>query len=361
MPPTVLLDATPLARGHSTRGIGAYTRLLIDALASTLPREERPTLLTVRGHPAPPGFDRAAIRWPRWPVSRIPDPWPAIGVEREVRRLGARLFHATQPELLPGQGSGVTVATCYDLIPHHHPSRNPSHRAAYRRYERRLRTVRLITAISQATADDLTRTLGIPAHRIRVTPLGVPPLATPAGPTPSHPYVLYSNGIETHKNPQLAVDAVARASGRLRLVMTGTWSRRRLRELQERARAVGAAGRVDWLGHVQAERLAALRRDAIAVLVPSWVEGFGLPLLEALAAGTPAIASDIPALRETGGDAAILLHPGDVDAWTHAIERLADTPEERPAIADRGRARAAAFTWERTARLTVDAWREALA
>ncbi len=187
------------------------------------------------------------------------------------------------------------------------------------------------------------------------------PPPEPSGPTPAVPYVLYANGIEAHKNPRLAIDAIARTGGGVRLVMTGTWSARRLQELRGHARDAGVDGRVDWLGHVPGTRLAALRRDAVAALVPSRAEGFGLPLLEALAAGTPAIAADIPVLRETGGHAAAYLPPDDPDAWADAIERLAGRPEERPAIAERGRLHAATFTWERTARLTVDAWREALA
>ena len=196
---------------------------------------------------------------------------------------------------------------------------------------------------------------------ITVTLLGVPASVVPAGDTPTVPYVLYANSIEPHKNPRLAVDAIGRTVPGIRLVMTGGWSRRRLDRLRAHAAAQGAGGRIDWLGHVPAARLAALRRDALACLVPSRIEGFGLPVLEALAAGTPVVASDIPALRESGGDAATYRHPDDPDAWARAIEHLANHPEERAGIAERGRAHAAGFTWERTARLTLDAWAAALA
>lgn len=278
-----------------------------------------------------------------------------------MRRDPPRLVHATQPELTPDGRRIPTVATCYDLIPLHHPSPNPAIRAAYRRYCRRLTRATHLTAISQATADALTADLGIPPERVTVAPLGVPAAPTPAGTTPTAPYVLFTGSIELHKNPRLAIDAIARSPEGIRLVMSGGWSARRLRRLREYAVAVGAADRVDWLGHVPAVHLAALRRDALACVVPSRMEGFGLPVIEALGVGTPVLAADIPALRETGGAAATYLHPDDPEGWAAAIEHLANHPEDRDRVAERGRAHAAGFTWERTARRTVDAWRAVLA
>ena len=361
MPGPVLFDATPLARGHAGRGIGAATRELIRALEEALPPEDSPTLLTITAQVAPAGFETHPVTWPHWPSHHIPDPWPALRLDSAIRRLAPRLVHATQPELTPDGRRTPTIATCYDLIRLHHPSPNRLQRAAYRHYTRRLQRATHLIAISHATAHTLTADLQIPPERITVTPLGIPAAPPPAGETPREPYVLYAGSIEPHKNPRLAIDAIARATAGIRLVMTGGWSTRRLERLREHADAVGAAGRIDWLGHVPAARLGALRRDALACLVPSRMEGFGLPLLEALAAGTPALAANIPALRETGGNAATYLHPDDPDGWARAIERLANHPGERDGIAQRGRARAAGFTWERTARLTVDAWQTALA
>jgi glycosyltransferase involved in cell wall biosynthesis len=357
MPPDVLLDATPLTRGHAARGIGAYTRNLIAALAAQADGP-RPVLLggEETGHP----YTSVSAGWPRWPIPRVPDPWPGLVVERRIGRLAPRLFHATQPELVPDPDRVTTVVTAYDLIPLHQPPHNPLDRAVFARFTGRLRRCRLVVAISQATADDLTESLGIPPERIRVTPLGVASAPAPQGATPGGPFVLFANGLEPHKNPRLAVEAIARAPAEIRLVMTGTWSARRLALLRDYARRRGVDDRVDWLGHVPAPRLAALRRDAVAALVPSLREGFGLPVLEAMAAGLPALASDIPALRETGGQAARYLPPDDPDAWAAAVAALAGDAAARAALADRGRAHARAFTWERTARLTRDAWQEVL-
>ena len=103
-----------------------------------------------------------------------------------------------------------------------------------------------------------------------------------------------------------------------------------------------------------------MRSGAVAVLVPSRKEGFGLPVLEAMAAGVPALASDTPALREVGGDAATYLPPGDPGAWADAISAAAAaSPAERAERGRAGRERAASFTWERTAGGLLDAYREA--
>jgi glycosyltransferase involved in cell wall biosynthesis len=359
MPAPVLLDITPLDRGHANRGIGTAVRGLVSGLAQ-LSEPARPALLARRDQPTPDGFAVHRVPWPRWPLGRIPDPWPHLTVERTVRRLPFRLFHATQADFVPARRDRPLVATCYDLIPLHMPLRNPLHRHRYATYLARLRAADRIVTISQATADDLEGSLGIPRDRIRVAPLGLPATPEPHGPTPSAPYVLYANSIEPHKNPHLLVAALRGVPAEVELVMCGLWSTRRRETLEQAFVAQGLADRVHLLGHVPADRLAALRRDARAVLIPSRLEGFGLPVLEALAAGTPVLAADIPALHEAGGDLATYVPVGDIEAWAQAITRVAADDTHRRAVAERGPMHAATFTWDRTATLTASVWREVL-
>jgi glycosyltransferase involved in cell wall biosynthesis len=209
-----------------------------------------------------------------------------------------------------------------------------------------------VIAISQETADDATRLLDLDPRRIHVVPLACPPPSAAEGTTPSGPYVLYAGGLEPHKNAALLIDAMARVGAGPRLVMVGAWSKRRLARLQRRARKTGSAGRIDWLGHVSAGHLSALRRDAAAALVPSLKEGFGLPVLEAMSAGTPAVASDTPAIREVGGDAVTYLPPDDPAAWADQIEAITQDPELRQTMSDRGSLRAREFSWKTTAEAT---------
>ncbi|HTI33994.1 MAG TPA: glycosyltransferase, partial [Miltoncostaea sp.] len=233
-------------------------------------------------------------------------------------------------------------------------------RAAFAHFLARLRRAPLVLVPSGETRDDVIRLAGVDPGRVRTVPLGVPPAPAPEGPAPEGPYVLYAGAVEPHKNARVALEAIAVADPGVRLVMTGPWSARRAARLRGHAARVGADGRVDWLGYVPAGRLAALRAGAAAVLVPSRKEGFGFPVLEAMAAGVPVLASATPALREVGGDAvAAYLPAADAGAWAASISRLAAAPaEERARLAEAGRRRAAEFTWARTAAGIADAHRE---
>lgn len=363
MPAPALFDATPLANGHATRGIGAAVRGMLEGF-SELPDADRPVLLVRRGQAVPAGFEGREVAWPRWPIYRIPDPWPVAVGERGARRIaGGGVFHAVQPALVP---RGRTVVTCHDLIPAVFRDeylagwgRAPE-ALAYRHFLRRLAEARLVLVPSAETGADVERYCGTPPARIRVIPLATPTAPAGDGSAPTTPYVLYAGAIEPHKNVPLAVEAIARATSGARLVMAGPWSARRAERLRAHAEAVGAGGRIDWLGLVGAERLAALREGALAVLVPSRKEGFGLPVLEGLAAGVRVLASDTPALREVGGGAATYLPLGDATAWGKAISDLAlEDTGTRAARAAAGRARAAEFSWGRTARAVREAYREA--
>ena len=363
MPASVLLDATPLSDGHSARGIGTAVRGVVGALAALAPGE-RPTLLVRRGQEVPAGFAAREVAWPRWPLHRLPDPWPVAIGERAARRLAdGALFHAVQPALVPG---GRTVVTCHDLVPACFADEylaGPGRAAqavAYRRYLRRLGAARLVLAPSAETAADLARLTRVDPSRVRVVPWGAPAPVAPQGAAPEGRYVLYAGAIEPHKNAATAVEAIARADPGVGLVMAGPWSAGRERRLRGLSARAGAGDRVRWMGLLSPGRLAAVRAGALAVLVPSRKEGFGLPVLEAMAAGVPVLASDTPALREVGGDAATFLPAGDAAAWGRAIsEAAAEGDAERAVRARAGRERAASFTWERTARGLVEAYREA--
>ena len=126
------------------------------------------------------------------------------------------------------------------------------------------------------------------------------------------------------------------------------------------AARAGAADAVVRLGPVSEKRLRTLYRGAIALMYPSLYEGFGLPLVEAMACGTPVIASNTSSIPEVLGDAGILIDPADGQAWTRAITDVAYSEQIRSRLRKAGLHRVAEFTWKRTARLTLDVYRRIL-
>lgn len=213
------------------------------------------------------------------------------------------------------------------------------HRAA--RPARLARRATRVTAVSAATADELRRRWGVPATVVRP---GVD--RAPAGPAlraPGPPFLLFVGSLEPRKAPEVLVaafrlarergldaDLVVVGDGRMRDVLDGVPGVRRVRRPDDAA-------------------LAALYTEAVALVLPSRLEGFGLPPLEALAHGTPSVVSDLPALREVLGDAALFVAAGDADALADALVRIAGDERLRAALVADGGDRPLSLTWESAA------------
>lgn len=197
---------------------------------------------------------------------------------------------------------------------------------------------------SERTKRDVVELYGLPPADVTVTPYGVDPDFSPGGVDGS--YLLYVGAIEARKNP-LAALAAAQSLG-LPLVAAGP---EKDPALAQQLRAGGAELR----GYVDKDTLVELYRGAAALVLPSLYEGFGLPVLEAMACGTPVVIGSDEAMREVAGPAAVYAEDGDLAA---AVERAL---AERQRLAAAGIARAKLFSWEETARKTVDVYRRVLA
>lgn len=353
----VLVDATPLGRGHALRGIGTAVRGLVEGLAATLTPAGRPALMVQLGQEPVPGFVNAVVPWPEWTSGRLPDPSPATRLEWEIRRRRPGVVHATQHELVPLPRGIRLVATCYDLIPLDEPRTQRGRLALTRHNFARMRRARAVCCFSRAVAEEITEVLGIAPERIHVIPLAPAPAPGPEPIGRERPFVLMSGGLDPHKNPRLGIDALAAGPPDVDLVLAGVSSPDLERDVLEHARLRGVAGRVELAGYVTGERLAGLRAEALAQLVPSTREGFGLPVVEAMAAGTPVLVSDIAVLRETAADAGIVCPLDDPAAWGEALTRLRDDDAHRREVVRAGRAVAAGLSWGRTAQATQDVWR----
>jgi glycosyltransferase involved in cell wall biosynthesis len=316
------------------RGIGRYTRSVIAQLLAapdvTL-TFVAPGLFARRGRIAKAlGVDRRCV------VASVPPDggvlWsPSNGTDLTTALPCVTTVHDVVPFVFPADGLRVREA-----------EQGPLKRTA-------ARAARII-ADSRYMAHEIATRLDVEPERIAVAPLGVTAPFVAAGDRGTLPdgrrYVLHVGAHDMRKNVRTLIAAWQAAFPTADVALAFT---RKPDVLPPGAVVVDAPAD---------EQLAKLYRGALFVAVPSLDEGFGLPLLEALACGAPAITSRVAALPEVGGDAtAWIENPDDIDEWAFAFRRLTRAPAELAALAAGGPAQAAAFTWERCARLTLDAMR----
>lgn len=286
------------------------------------------------------------------------------------------------PIALPLRPRLRSVVTIHDLGYLHFPEAHTKQQRLYLRLSTlwSARVASHVIAISQATRDDLLRHTGIDASKISVIYHGLAPHFRPVDDSqarsqvqqrygivapgqPARPYLLYVGTVQPRKNLVRLIEAFSqahRANPDLLLVIAG--KRGWLTEaIERRANELGIAEHVRFTGYVEDADLPILLSGALAFALPSLYEGFGMPVLEAMACGTPVLASNTSALPEVAGDAALLVNPTDTTEIAAAIERLANDTALRAELRARGLARVAQFTWERCADQTLDVLRSTFA
>ncbi len=212
-----------------------------------------------------------------------------------------------------------------------------------------------VVCVSNATLATLHSTVGVDPARCVVIPEGPQLLAAPGLPgaaREAEPFFLYAGTLLRHKNVPTLVRAFAAGEGAVpaRLLLVGPASPEEIAELDRLRDNLGIGERVVHLGLVSPARLAELYAGALALVSPSLHEGFGLPVLEAMSVGTPALVSELPAFRELAADAArYVAEPLDPDRWRAELAALCRDAELRDTLSSRGRERARHFTWESVA------------
>ncbi len=283
---------------------------------------------------------------------------------REAKRRGLDLIHhmADVVPLVRGQPSVLTI---HDLRALHRPEILGAPHAAYLRARLRpsVRAAAVVTTPTDTVRTWVVDELGADPDRVLVVSA---PLFRPAegvalsDPGVQEPYFLYPATTNPHKNHGTLINAFAKVAVSkpgVTLVLTGARGRSD-GDVDAAIERLGMRDVVLRFGHVPARpKLEALTAGAVALVYPSLYEGFGLPLVEAMAAGCPVIASDLPAIREVVGDAGALVEPDDVDAWADAILRVLDDDALRQALVAAGRERARAYTPTETSRRLSAAYR----
>jgi glycosyltransferase involved in cell wall biosynthesis len=361
------VDARKLRDG----GIGTYIRNLLTAFLMQPAGNEYVLFLLGDdvGSFSRPGSTAEEIRVQAGNYS-VAEHWQ---LARAARRAHVDLYHSPHYTLpLPLQCPAVV--TVHDLIHVRFSRFFPAGAGIYARTiaGAAVRKARIVLVDSSHVRDDVQEILGVSPDRVRVVPLGVAKgfsrrsaleagLFLKARSLPSA-YILYVGARKKHKNLALLIDALERVPGseRLPLVLSGpAW--RLGHPLAQRARRAGVLSCIHFAGTLHDESdLALLYSGAALYVQPSLDEGFGLPPLEAMACGTPVLASTAGALKETLGDAAVLLPPSEPEVWAETIVDLLRDSLRREGLIRKGIARSRAYTWERTAELTMAAYRDAL-
>ena len=366
---TIAIDARKIA----DFGIGTYIRGLVSGLAR-LDHETRYLLLAGPEGPAalphlPGNFRWVDERAPGYSLTEM------VSVSRRLRRERVDLYHAPH-YVVPLAPPCPVVVTVHDLIHLRFPEFRSRLELTYARtmIRRAVRLARRVVAVSASTAEDLTRRFAVPPDKIDVVANGVDEsfrnevsefevaaILARLGLEPG--YLLFVGNPKPHKNVEGLLAAYAelrrrRADAPL-LVLAGERDADRS-PVAARLAVHGLGGSVRRLGFVAAADLPALYRGAVLLVQPSLWEGFGLPVAEAMAAGTAVVASRRGALPEVTGDAARLIDPEDVGGLADAIAELLDDPGSRTELARRGRERAARFRWQETARATLGVYQRAL-
>ncbi len=358
--------------GYQPAGIARYATELLAALARTAdPAAWRFTaLIARRDDPAryPPNVEVRRCLTP--PHHRL-EGWT---LPVELAPLGVDLLHS--PDFVPPfRRRCRAVVTVHDLAFLRDPAlMTAESRRYYGQVRRAVRSAGFTIVPSRATARDAVALLGAARARLRVIPEAASGAFRPhteAERTAARRrwaagrrYVLALGTIEPRKNlksllhawAMLGEDAEA-AQPRLLVAGGRGWLADDLPALAER---LGLGDSVRWLGRVPDADLPALVAGAECLVYPSLYEGFGLPVLEAMASGTPVVTSNVSSLPEIAGDAALLVDPRPADELAAACRRLLGDPALRADLAERGLRRAAGFTWERTAALTLAVYAEAL-
>lgn len=381
----VLLEAHRLAKTRDFGGIDSYWQKLVPELLLAADPDVRFTLLTAFLHPrharAIAPYQDAGATLRHW--------WATPEALHALRRVGASfewfggphdLVHLPEP-VCALRSRGRIVVTSHDLMYLRHPQFLPARWSArlLRGTEQLAHTAAFWICVSEHTREDLVKHYGVARGRTRVVAHGVDAAFFAAAREPAaardtaqrlglgaRPYFLFVGSVEPKKNLPVLLDAFGRAAaapGGLRadLAVAGRagWGTAEVMD-EVLARHPALRERVHFLGFVAQEDLAPLVAGARALVLPSRYEGFGMPVLEAMAAGTPVSCSNRGALPEVAGGAALLFDPDDVDGLSLLLARMDADDALCESLRARGRERAAPFTWRRCAEETLATYRQAL-
>jgi glycosyltransferase involved in cell wall biosynthesis len=339
-------------------GIGNYIINLFPHL-----KHLKPTLLTSRDYP---NFSCYSVPSNLTPADGIKGHlrrlvWTQVHLQKIYKNLKAQLLFSPIPEA-PLYTDCRFIVTSLDLIPLRFPNRR-SPLSIYHRYyaPEVLKQAQHIICISESTANDITKFYGIPSNKI--TPILLahdsahfrPVIEEESQSRSQDPYFLYIGRHDPYKNISRLISAFANlpSSHEYQLWLAGPSDDRYTPALKTQIQELGIAHQVKFLDYVPYDELPKIISRAISLVFPSLWEGFGLPVLEAMACGTPVITSNLASMPEVAGDAAILIDPYNMNQLTDAMKMVGEDFQLRSKLRQAGLVRAQQFSWEKTGKATA--------
>jgi len=370
----ILLDAFPLNAPKS--GVGYYTYHLLKALSQVYKSEDEfiyfygrrfSKEIIDRPHSVDAATRKTLKALFRDPY-RITQPIKELIFKFGAKKINPDIYHETNYVLLPY--SGKQVVTVFDMSIKRFPETHPAGRVKFfnEYFDKRIPNANHILSISEFTKNELVEIMGISPDKITVTPLAQPEnFYAPSNSQieqfkkekqlPDN-YFLYLGNIEPRKNLISLIHAYknfSESKHNIKLILAGeqTWlSEPVIQEIKN----LNLENSVFLPGYLDENDLPLWYGSALAFVYPSKYEGFGLPVIEAMAAGTPVITSNISSLPEVAGDAAVLISPDDIDAWANSMATIANSSEMRERYINSGITRASEFSWEKCAKMTYDVY-----
>ncbi len=368
----ILVDAIPMT-GLLT-GIARYLRNLYSAMAAMnhvevsyltgkklvddMPfladsRKWQKTTAAVWNLPAPVVFGLRSVRWLRYESL----------LRGICRKNSFDVYHETA--YVPAKLTAMpTIYSIYDLSLRRFRETHPRERVWFFEYffKHRLQFANHILTISEFIRHEIIEEFKVPPEMVTSIPLAPDPLFCPRSVDEVKrvkeqyllpgSYLLFAGSLEPRKNIDLLIEALQAAGADIPLVLVG-WNGWGNKDWLEKIKSNGLKSRIHIIGHVSDNDLVAIYNGAIALVYPSLYEGFGLPIVEAMACGCPVICSNAASMPEVAGDAAILIDPGRSDELAAAIETIVYDSEVGNTLVERGFKQAGSFSWEQTARETL--------
>lgn len=354
---TIAFDGKRAVQNYT--GIGNYSRLALESLLPLMPDDtfelytpkivQNPRLKKLLDNP------RVILKTPDTFSGRIlPSLWRSVGLTDMLRRNKPDLYHGLSNELPYGiEKTGIpTVVTIHDLIFERFPEfyHSPDVAICRRKFRYAAQVADRVIAISKKTAADLRELYGVPEEKIRVVYQGCSPIfyktPDPAAIEKNRRrfgrYIIGVGTIEARKNQMLTLKALPQLPPDVNLVLVGRPTGY-LKQMLKEAKRLGLSNRLKVITSATMGDLPALYAGSVMAAYPSFYEGFGIPMLEALAAGVPLVAATGSCLEEAGGPGAIYVDPNDADAFAAAANKLLSSPLLREEMVDRGRQYIARF------------------